>query len=88
MLTSHARTLTSRARSITYVLRFAYFFAPVPSDSRSTALQVMASALDRAQLLDYTRAGVWRYLKSATDTCVVRTTGMSLKSGSAAQRRA
>ena len=39
--------------------------------SRSTALQVMASTLDRAQLLDYTRAGVRRYSKSATDTCVV-----------------
>ena len=39
--------------------------------SRSTALHVMASTLDRAQLLDYTRAGVRRYSKSATDTCVV-----------------
>ena len=39
--------------------------------SRSTALQVMASTLDRAQLLDYTRAGVRRYSKSATDTCIV-----------------
>ena len=39
--------------------------------SRSTALQVMASTLDRAQLLDYTRAGLRRYSKSATDTYVV-----------------
>ena len=39
--------------------------------SRSIALQIMASTLDRAQLLDYTRAGVRRYSKSATDTCVV-----------------
>ena len=39
--------------------------------SRSTALQVMASTLDRAQLLDYTRACVRRYSKSVTDTCVV-----------------
>ena len=38
---------------------------------RSTALQVMASTLDRAQLLDYTRAGVRRYSKSTTDACVV-----------------
>ena len=30
----------------------------------------MASTLDRAQLLDFIRAGVRRYLKSATDTCV------------------
>ena len=41
-----------------------YVFAPAPFDSRSTALQVMASTLDRAQLLDYKRAGVKRYLKS------------------------
>ena len=33
--------------------------------SRSTALQVMASTLDRKQLLDYTLAGIRRYLKSA-----------------------
>ena len=46
-------------------------FAPIPSDSRSTALQVMASTLDHAQLLDYTRAGVRHYLKSVTDTCIV-----------------
>ena len=39
--------------------------------SRSTALQVMATTLDRAQLLDYTRTGMRRYSKSATDTCVV-----------------
>ena len=39
--------------------------------SRSTALQVMASTLDHTQLLDYTRAGVRRDLKSATDTCIV-----------------
>ena len=35
--------------------------------SRSTALQVMASTLDRAQLLDYARAGVRCHLKSAKD---------------------
>ena len=40
--------------------------------SRSTALQVMASTLDRTQLPECTRAGVRRYLKSTTDTCVVR----------------
>ena len=39
--------------------------------SRSTALQVMASTLDRAQLLDYTRAGVRCYSISATDTSVL-----------------
>ena len=67
---SHARSHHAQAQLHTS-LRFAYFFAPVPFASRSTALQVMASTLDRAQLLDYTRAGVRRYSKSATDTCVV-----------------
>ena len=38
--------------------------------SRSTALQVMTSTLDRTQLLDYTMAGVRRYLKSTTNTCL------------------
>ena len=35
--------------------------------SRSTALQVMASTLNRSQLLDYTRAGVRRNLKFVKD---------------------
>ena len=70
------RMLTSRARSITH---FAFaslrvlFCSCSFRLSRSTALQVMASTLDRAQLLDYTRAGVRRYSKPATDTCVVHT---------------
>ena len=68
-LTSHAHSLTSRARSITHYLRVLFCSCSFRL-SRSTALQVMASTLDRAQLLDYTRAGVRRYLKSATDTCV------------------
>ena len=74
LLTSHARTLTSRARSIAH---FASLRVLVCSCSfrlsRSIALQVMASTLDRAQLLDYTGAGVRRYSKSATDTYVVHT---------------
>ena len=57
---THARSHHTHAKSHTS-LRF----------SRSTALQVMASTLDRAELLDFTRAGVRRYSKSATDTCVV-----------------
>ena len=42
--------------------------------SRSTALQVMASTLDHAELIDYKRAGMRRYmhLKSMMDTRVVR----------------
>ena len=48
-------------------------FAPVPSNSGITALQVIASTVDHAQLLDYTQASVRRYLKSMTDTRVVRT---------------
>ena len=66
---THARSHHAHAQSHTSLRRT--FFAPVPSASRSTALQVMASTLDRAQLLDYTRAGVRRYSKSATDTYVV-----------------
>ena len=50
-----------------------YVFAPVPSDSLvSTALQVMASTLDHAQLLGLTWAGARRYLKSMMDTYVVQ----------------
>ena len=56
-----ARMHAHITRTHTLCFRFAYFFAPVPSDSRSTALQVMASTLDRAQLLDYTRAGMWLF---------------------------
>ena len=59
----------SNARSITH---FAYICSCSFQLSRSTALQVMASTLDHAQLLDYTQRGVRRYLKSTTDTCVVR----------------
>ena len=67
---THARSHHAHAQSHTSLsLHIAYFFVPVPSDSRSTALQVMASTLNRAQLLGYTRAGVRRYSKSATDTC-------------------
>ena len=67
-----ARTLTSRARSITHFASLRVLFCSCSFRlSRSTALQVMASTLDRTQLLDYTRAGARRYSKSATDTCVV-----------------
>ena len=41
--------------------------------SRSTTLQVMASTLDCAQLIDYTRAGMRRHLKSAMDIDWCRT---------------
>ena len=41
--------------------------------SHSTALQVMDSTLDRAQLLDCTRAGVRRHLKSAMSVDLRRT---------------
>ena len=54
----HARSHHTHAHTL---LSLRVLFAPVPSDSRSTALQVMASTLDRAQLLDYTRAGVWLF---------------------------
>ena len=66
---SHARSHHMHALSHTSlrVLFCSYSFRL----SRSTAVQVMASTLDRDQLLDYTRAGVRHHLKSATDTCVV-----------------
>ena len=71
---SHARSHHTHAH-ITHTLNRTLCFASHTFCScsfrlsRSTALQVMASTLDRAQLLDYTRAGVRRYSKSATDTC-------------------
>ena len=69
------RTHAHITRMLNHTLRFAYFFCSCSFRlSRSTALQVMASTLDRAQLLDYTRAGVRRYSKSATDTVYMRFT--------------
>ena len=49
------------------------YYTPVPSDTHNTALQVMTSTLDRAQLLDYTRAGVRHHLKSAMGVDLRRT---------------
>ena len=66
--------LTRRMVFSDYTIKRILFYHAKGSHARShrsTALQVMASTLDRTQLLDYTRAGVRRYSKSATDTCVV-----------------
>ena len=68
---THARSHHAHAQSHTCTSLRVLFCSCSFQLSRSTALQVMASTLDRAQLLDYTRAGVRHYSKSATDTCVV-----------------
>ena len=71
---THARSHHAHAQSHTAFASLCVLFCSCSFRlSRSTALQVMASTLDRAQLLDYTRVGVRRYSKSATDTCVVHT---------------
>ena len=83
---SHAHITRTHAQSHTSLSLRVLFCSCSFRLSRSTALQVMGSTLDRAHLLDYTRAGVRHDLKSATDiymcckrikfncnTCVVRT---------------
>ena len=67
---TYARSHHAHAKSHTYFASRTFCSCSFRL-SRSTALHVMASTLDRAQLLDYTRAGVRRYSKSTTDTCVV-----------------
>ena len=62
------RTHAHITRTLNHTLRFLLFCSCSFRLSRSTALQFMASTLHRAQLLNYTRAGVRRYSKSATDT--------------------
>ena len=62
---SHARSHHAHAQSHTSLHTFCSCSFRL---SRSTALQFMASTLHRAQLLNYTRAGVRRYSKSETDT--------------------
>ena len=57
---THARSHHVHAQSHTSLSLCVLFCSCSFRLSRSTALQVMASTLDRAQLLDYTRAGVRR----------------------------
>ena len=62
----HARSHHVHAQSHTCTSLRVLFCSCSFRLSRSTALQVMATTLDCAQLLDYTRAGMRRYSKSAT----------------------